>query len=153
MADDAAAPRPPHVYASLDEIADVVRGFEDLTLPKPRWTHAAHLTVALWYLARLPHDEASRRIREGIPVYNVASGTPNTDTGGYHESITVLFIAAIRCFLAENTDAADQLALTNRLLASPLGRSDYPLRFYSRVRLFSVAARRSWVEPDLMPLP
>jgi len=153
VADAAAAPRPPRAYAALAEIEEIVRGFEDRTLPKARWTHAAHLTVAAWYLSRLPREEASRRIREGIPVYNVASGTPNTDTGGYHESITVLFIAAVARFLDENRDTADLVVLTNRLLASPLGRSDYPLGFYTRERLFSVEARRGWVPPDLRPLP
>jgi hypothetical protein len=30
-----------------------------------------------------------------------------------------------------------------------MGRRDWPLRFYSRERLFSVEARRGHVEPDL----
>ena len=33
------------------------------------------------------------------------------------------------------------------------GRSDWLLRYWSRPVLFSVQARRSWVEPDLEPLP
>jgi hypothetical protein len=39
------------------------------------------------------------------------------------------------------------------LLLSPMGRRDWPLRFYSRVRLFSVEARRAFVEPDIAALP
>ena len=39
------------------------------------------------------------------------------------------------------------------MLRSDVGRRDWPLRFYSRELLFSVAARRGFVEPDLMPLP
>jgi len=38
------------------------------------------------------------------------------------------------------------------LLASKLTDSRWPLRFYSQQRLFSVEARRQWVEPDLEPL-
>jgi hypothetical protein len=34
-----------------------------------------------------------------------------------------------------------------------MGRRDWPLRFYSRERLFSVEARLSYIEPDLQPLP
>jgi hypothetical protein len=39
------------------------------------------------------------------------------------------------------------------LMSSPLGKSDWPLAYWTRARLFSVEARRSWVEPDLEPLP
>jgi hypothetical protein len=34
-----------------------------------------------------------------------------------------------------------------------MGRRDWPLRFYSRERLFSVEARRSHVAPDLAAMP
>jgi hypothetical protein len=33
-----------------------------------------------------------------------------------------------------------------------MGDKAWPLTFWSRERLFSVAARRGWVEPDLAPL-
>jgi hypothetical protein len=35
---------------------------------------------------------------------------------------------------------------------SPMGRRDWPLRFYSRERLMSVEARRTFVPPDLAAL-
>jgi hypothetical protein len=41
----------------------------------------------------------------------------------------------------------------NALLASPLGKSDWLLGYWSRTLLFSVEAGRGWVEPDLKPLP
>ena len=34
-------------------------------------------------------------------------------------------------------------------MASPLGKPDWILVFWSRELLFSTPARRSWVEPDL----
>ena len=37
------------------------------------------------------------------------------------------------------------------LMAGPLGRSDWPLAYWSKARLFSVDARRNWLEPDLKP--
>jgi hypothetical protein len=43
--------------------------------------------------------------------------------------------------------------LVNELLLSPIGRRDWPLRFYSPAVLFSVEARRRFVEPDLAALP
>jgi hypothetical protein len=47
----------------------------------------------------------------------------------------------------------DLVSLVNALLASEVGSRDWPLRFYSASRLFSVRARRGFVEPDLAPLP
>jgi hypothetical protein len=41
----------------------------------------------------------------------------------------------------------------NALMASPLGKSDWLMGYWSRALLFSVEARRGWVEPDLKPLP
>jgi hypothetical protein len=43
--------------------------------------------------------------------------------------------------------------VVNVLSESELGRSDWLLRYWSRSTLFSVAARRQWVAPDLAPLP
>ena len=44
-------------------------------------------------------------------------------------------------------------AIVNALLLSPMGRRDWPLRFYSKARLFSVEARREYIVPDLAALP
>ena len=41
----------------------------------------------------------------------------------------------------------------NALLTEPEGARDWPLRFYSRERLFSVEARRAVILPDLAALP
>jgi hypothetical protein len=77
----------------------------------------------------------------------------NSDTEGYHETITRVFLRGVRLFL-EDADVSDPLhELVNELLTSPVGRRDWPLRFYSPQRLFSVEARRHLVEPDLRALP
>jgi hypothetical protein len=44
-------------------------------------------------------------------------------------------------------------AVLEELLASPYGRSDWLLTYWSRECLFSAAARRTWVSPDLHPFP
>jgi hypothetical protein len=87
-----------------------------------------------------------------IRRYNEATGTVNSDTAGYHETITQASIRAARDFLARN--AGTGLCRTcNALLASALGDPDWLLVYWSRARLFSVAARRIWVDPDIRPLP
>ena len=131
---------------------EIVDGFRNRTLPAPRWTHQAHLTVGLWHILNRPSDAVLDQIRRGIIAYNAAVGTPNSDTRGYHETITAFYVWAIRKYLRDaNTDLA-LVALTNGLLASRYATKSYPFDFYSRERLLSVAARGACLEPDLKSL-
>ena len=124
--------------------------FVACTLPKADWTHEAHLRVGLWHRLRMPAEAALEALRERISRYNVATGGVNTDTDGYHETITRLYVILIDRWLAREdaTGPVDELA--ERMVAA-LGDRELPLRHYSRERLFSTAARRGWVAPDLRP--
>ena len=140
-------------HADLAPEADavsLVRAFEDGTLPKPRWTHTAHLTVGLWYVLTLGTADAMRTLRSNIRRYNSVVGTPNSDSEGYHETITRLYVDAIADLVAAAGETRDFSTLLDALLRSPVAARDYPLRFYSRERLFSAEARRAWVDPDLL---
>jgi hypothetical protein len=77
----------------------------------------------------------------------------NSDTEGYHETITRVFLSGVRLFLSEAPSEEPLHELVNALLLSPMGRRDWPLRFYSRERLFTVEARREFVIPDVAVLP
>jgi hypothetical protein len=68
------------LYCSTDELAHLVTEFEACTLARERWTHEAHLTVALWYLARHELAEATALIRDGIKRYNQVCGVAQTKT-------------------------------------------------------------------------
>src|SRR3954470_1985717 len=131
--------RPCNVPLLADDIALFIRDFEGCILPKARWTHQAHLLVGLWYLSRHTPDEALAIVRERIRAYNLSVGTANNDHSGYHETLTRLYLRGIAAHLQRHRDELlpDSLAL---LLDTPLARSDWPLQFYSRERLFSVAA-------------
>lgn len=144
--------RPFAAFTSDAEIAAIGCGVLELSLPKPRWTHAAHFAVALWLISCRKELDASRAMPGLIRAYNEATGVANTDTEGYHETITQASLRAARGFLLQYP--GQSLFMTcNALLASPLGKSDWLLVYWSRARLFSVEARRGWVEPDLKPLP
>lgn len=135
-----------------DEIEHIARGLLDLTLPKPEWTHRAHFAAALWLLA---HPEALEREGGMAPIirrYNAATGVANSDTGGYHETITLASLRGAKACLAAEPDAPLG-AVLDRLMAGPLGDKRWPLVYWSEGRLMSVEARRGWVEPDLAPLP
>jgi hypothetical protein len=129
----------------------LVAAFCDLTLPKSQWTHEAHLRVGLWHLVHHPPDEALDLLRARIKAYNVASGGENTDSAGYHETITRFYVWRIGQFLASADRRRSLDDLADELIRL-LGDQRAPLRHYSRQRLMSPAARREWAEPDLEPL-
>jgi hypothetical protein len=138
-------------YRTDDEIERIARGVRERWLPKPEWTHAAHFAAALWMLRHAPPPRLEEAMPPLIRAYNEATGVPNTDTEGYHETITLASIAAARAVLAAQPDEAPLHAVLDTLMAGPLGRSDWPLAFWSKARLFSVEARRVWADPDLRP--
>lgn len=135
-------------YLTEDEVISVFRRFEDRTLQKAEWTHAAHLTVGLCYLVRHPIGVALNLMRDGICWLNDRHGTPNTDDSGYHETLTLFWLDRINEFLETDTDELSLLEKANQCLDALLDR-DLPLRSYSRELLFSPAARRGYIEPDL----
>lgn len=129
----------------------VVDGFRDHSLPVALWTHQAHLAVGLWHVRSLGEDQARPALRTGIRAYNVAAGTPNSDTRGYHETVTFYFVWAAARFQALAPPPGFAAAV-NGFVAHPLGAKSGIFRFWSRDRLLSVEARRAWLEPDLAPL-
>jgi len=132
----------------------LVAAFLARTLPKAAWTHVAHLRVGLWHVRRFGEEGALARLRVGIRAYNEAVGTANTDSSGYHETLTVFYVRVIADYI-EGEPAVP--AITDEALEAGLiaarGARELPLEYYSRDRLFSVEARRGWVVPDLKPLP
>jgi len=140
--------RPP---CSDAEVAHLAARLLDHSLPKAEWTHAAHLTATL-RLVRTRDAGLERDLPGIIQTYNVAVGGVNDDVSGYHETITQAYLTAIRAFVVSLPVGIGDGEACARLLATPLGDKAWPLSFWSRERLFSVAARRGWVEPDLKPL-
>jgi hypothetical protein len=117
--------------------------FEDTSLPRHEWTHAAHVRMGFLYLSRLPYADAEATIVAGIQRYNAAKGNHT----GYHHTITIAFA---------------------RLIASRLTGSDWPTfvttnpdlltfgciqKHYSPEVIKSETARAAFVEPDLVALP
>lgn len=139
-------------YDTPEEIEQFIRAFESCTLPSRLWTHHAHLTVGLWYLTRQDVGEATLSIRYGIQRYNESCGVRMTRNGGYHETITLLYVWAIDRYLQGADRSQSLVALREGLLKSPCADNKYPLTHYSKERLFSWEARTCWTDPDLKPL-
>jgi hypothetical protein len=143
----------PRLFTSDTEIELLGERFLARSLPKEEWTHEAHLATTTWLLLRRPDVDVDEELPGLIRRYNESVGGVNSDNEGYHETITRVFLAGVRLFLSE-ADAKEPLhPLVNELLLSPMGRRDWPLRFYSRERLLSVQARREFAAPDVAALP
>jgi hypothetical protein len=130
-------------------IRHVGEGLLARTLPKAEWTHEAHLAACLWLLTERPDIDAERDLPAIISGYNEAVGGVNDDTQGYHHTITLTYVAAVRGFLATIRSDVPLAEKVNALLAAPEGRRDWALTLYSRDRLFSVQARLGYLSPDL----
>ncbi len=142
----------PRLWPHDAAIRRVGEGLLARTLPRPEWTHEAHIATTSWLILERPDIRPERDLPDLIRRYNESVGGVNSDTEGYHETITQVFIRTLRSALARREGEA-LFERVNAILLAPEGRRDWPLRFYSRERLFSVEARLGWVEPDLEPLP
>ncbi len=136
---------------SAAAIERIALGLRDRTLPKSEWTHAAHFAAALWLLQR--YGPGTQTLMPPlIRAYNESTGVSNTDTSGYHETITLASLRAGQDWLSRHP-GVDLPVVLAELLASPFGRSDWLLSYWTQGTLFSARARREWVEPDLRALP
>lgn len=136
-------------YTTQSKLDTFISQFQSKTLPKEQWTHEAHFVAALWYVIYEP-DAALDLMRVAIKSYNESRGGRNTDTEGYHETLTALYLNTIRDFATQYSIvnySPDSVAV---LLQQPFIDRSFPLSLYSKARLFSVEARKTWVEPDLV---
>ena len=138
-------------------LAEFIRQFEQGTLPKPMWTHAAHLAVGTWYLVTLAEATAAEataveamaveRVRSGIRHYNECVGTANTPDSGYHETLTLFWLKTIREFLRVPDDVG-KLEAVRRVVEEFGAQRDLFKKYYSFDVVASRQARAGWVPPD-----
>jgi len=133
----------------LDEFA---RQFDAKEIPRRLWTHGAHLAVGLWHVDRYGPDAALERLRRGIRSLNEHYGNQNTESAGYHETITRAQVALLADFLRRSDASSPLLERYAQLMASPLADRGVLFRFYTREYLMSNRARAVWAEPDVAPL-
>jgi hypothetical protein len=125
--------------------------FRARTLPKEAFTHEAHLRVGLWHVLAYGEAAALDELRRAIRAFNEAHGGVNSDSAGYHETITRFHVWRIARF-AETAATARPIDELADALVGECGARDLPLRHWTRERLMSREARLAWLEPDLAPL-
>jgi hypothetical protein len=123
---------------------ETYQAFVEGRLTKGEWTHEAHLVTCWMALRDRSPSEALAHLRDAITTHNCGIGVANTETSGYHETLTVYYITAIDAVGAETPEALFADARTDRTA---------PLEYWTKDRLMSTDARAAWLEPDLAPLP
>ncbi len=114
----------PRLFHSDAEIGRIGEGLLARTLPRSDWTHEAHLAATTYLLLRRPDIDLDAQLGDIIRRYNASVGGVNSDTEGYHETITRTSLHAARLFLAEADPSEPLHELVNQLLLSPMGRRD-----------------------------
>ena len=133
------------------EIDAFLEAFEGCTLPKERWTHGAHLLTGACYVHGLGREAALERMRVCVRRYNESVGGKNTETSGYHETITAMWIRLLDGLLRESP-AMERAAFARLAVERFVGEKDIFRRYYDFDVVGSVEARREWVAPTLETL-
>ncbi|MDB4909024.1 MAG: hypothetical protein JWO05_3808 [Gemmatimonadetes bacterium] len=133
------------------EIRELVRGFEECSLTREEFTHAAHVAVATWNVLWHGPVRAVDVMRAGIQKFNASVGVAPSPTGGYHDTLTRFYVAYVAMLIRERPAGESLTVLVNEVVELCTDRT-IPLRYYSRERLMSAEARAGWVEPDLADL-
>jgi hypothetical protein len=135
--------------------AELLRKFEDCSLPFDQWTHRAHVKVAYLHLRQFTFDEALNHLRTRIKRWNAVHNVPeNLPMRGYNETTTRALLHLIAAVMQayEKThpvETADEFYDMH-----PQLHSKHVLRFfYTADRRMHPEAKTRFIEPDLTPLP
>ena len=134
-------------FTNDEEVRELVRAFEEATIPPSQFQHCAHIAVALSYLSEGSLDDATVRMRETLRRF-----TQHHGVNVYHETVTRFWMKLL-----------DHLATTHyrdmplwrriNLIVERWAVTDPVAAHYSRDVIKSRAARESWIAPDRLPLP
>lgn len=103
---------PTQPYSTEAEIEAVVKGFEDCSTPKEDFTHARHLTVAVWYLWH-SNANALEKMRESLLRF---LRHHEVQPGKYQEELTRAWLELIEQTMAEFEKSSSLVETTNRVI-------------------------------------
>ena len=135
-------------FVNNADVAALVLAFETATIAASEFTHAAHVAVALSYLAELPPNEALTRMREKIRAFAAHHGVTNL----YHETLTVFWMRLLEHVAATYHPDVALWQRINQIVAQWGNRRPVEAHFTPEL-IASSAARENWVPPDRLPLP
>ena len=141
----------PILPVTESEIDVFLAAFEGCTLPKEEWTHAAHLLTGACYVHAMGREPALNRMRECVRRYNVSVGGKNTETSGYHETITVMWVRLLDR-LRQEVGAIERAQFAALAVERFEPRRAVFREYYDFDVVASTEARLRWVEPTLKRL-
>jgi len=124
------------------------RQFEAGELAPGDFNHRAHLRLGYVHLASQGPDQAVTSFRNALLAY---LRHHKIDPNKFHETLTQAWLMAVWHFMqraGETSGSEDFLQCSTELLDPKV-----MLRHYSRELLSSDDARKSFIEPDLDPIP
>ena len=126
---------------------EFVSAFEACQLSNEDFHHRDHIRLAWIYLQRYPELEARERMAAAIRKFAAHHGKSDK----YHETMTVAWLRLVADATTRLTGDAGFDELTT---AAPelLDKSTIQ-KYYSTAALATEAARTTWTEPDVQPLP
>jgi hypothetical protein len=101
---------------------ELLRGFEDATLPPAEFDHAAHVRVAYLMLRAAPLDQAAERFGAALRRFAAAAGVPQK----YDGELTARYLRLIGERVAGARSWTDFAAKNAELLARRLRREPAP---------------------------
>ena len=120
--------------------------FESRTLANAAFRHREHVRLTWIYLTSEPADAVAARLCESLLALATSHGVPDR----FHHTLTLVWVRIIEAARGAHPD----LPFDALVDACPsLLDKDAPLAFYSRDHLYSDEARKTWVDPNLRPLP
>jgi hypothetical protein len=123
------------------EILTLVDHLERCLLPKERFHHRDHLTVAVVYLYAVDLDTAMDRMRSSLKRF---AGHHHV-TGLYHETLTWFWLQQVEMRLDRQLCLAESVSRIHK----QLNDKNLAFEYYSRDRINSKEAKEKWLPPDL----
>jgi|GEM_PF-1872104 len=142
------------------ECLEAAQAFQAVSIPVDQWTHEMHLKVGwglIWQKRRVTNtlelsqadfealfEEFSRTLRR----LNESHGVPNSETRGYHYTITRCWLSILTCLEPDYPDL-------NAWFKDPVcSGGNLLLQWYRTEDLMSREARLGWMPPkDPCPHP
>ena len=122
--------------------------FEACEVSPGEFDHAAHVRLAYIYLCDNSVDDASEKMKQALIAFLIHLGADQTK---YHATITRAWIMAADHFMnrSESCSSATEFINCNPQLLD----NKIMLTHYSAQVLFSPAARKDFVAPDIEAIP
>ncbi len=122
--------------------------FEACEIGGAEFHHREHLRLAYIYLSLFPYAAALEKMETGLRDFLAHLGAPASK---YHHTLTEAWLRAVQHFIDRAGPTADFEQFLE--IASQLLDKEIMGTHYSPDLLWSDAARASFVEPDLQPIP